>query len=96
MKLLKSSRTPILKPPRASKEYKIKILNDQCDGCKLCVEFCPTEVLTIDLESFNSRMLNYVIVKDIDACTGCKMCERICPSVSIYITEKDLPKEDSK
>ncbi len=93
MKLLTSSRTPILKPPRASKEYEIKILVEQCDGCELCVEFCPTEVLTIDLESFNHRMLNYVSVKDIDACTGCKMCERICPSVSIYVIEKDLSEE---
>ena len=41
--MLKSSRTPILKPPRADKEYEIKIVTEQCDGCKLCVEFCPDD-----------------------------------------------------
>ena len=93
MKLLKLSRTPILKPPRATKEYEIKIMIEQCDGCELCVEFCPTDVLAIDKYSFNSRMLNYVIISDLDACTGCKMCERICPSVSIFVIEKDVPEE---
>ncbi len=93
MKLLKTSRTPILKPPRAAKEYEIQVVTEQCDGCELCVNFCPTDVLAVDLELFNSRMLNYVVITDIDACAGCKMCERICPSVSIYVIEKDLPEE---
>ena len=91
--MLKSSRTPILKPPRADKEYEIKVITEQCDGCQLCVEFCPVDVLSIGQE-FNSRMLHYAIITDIDACTGCKQCERICPSVSIYVLEKDLPEED--
>lgn len=91
---MKSSRTPILKAPRPDKEYEVKVLTEQCDGCELCVEFCPRDVLEIDMESFNSRMLHYVIVTDIDNCTGCNQCERICPSVSIYVIEKDLPEED--
>ena len=90
---MKSSRTPILKPPRADKEYSIYVVTEQCDGCELCVKFCPTEVLIIDLDSFNSRMLHYAKVADLDACTGCKMCERICPTASIYVLEKDVPEE---
>ncbi len=92
--MLNSKRVPILEPPRASKEYQIKIDNEQCDGCELCVEFCPRDVLEIDKEAFNSRMLHFVKVLDLDECTGCKQCERICPSVSIHIIEKDLPEEN--
>ena len=91
--MLKSSRTPILKPPPPDKEYQIVVVFEQCDACELCVEFCPTDVLIIG-EAFNSRMLHPAIVSDLDACTGCKQCERICPTASIYVIEKDLPKED--
>jgi 2-oxoglutarate ferredoxin oxidoreductase subunit delta len=87
--MLKSIRKPILAPPRAEKEYTVRILNEQCDGCELCVEFCPKDVLEIDLESFNSRMLHYAIVAN-DECVGCQQCERICPTASIFIIEKDI------
>ncbi len=87
--MLKSSRKPILAPPRAEKEYIIRILTEQCDGCGLCVEFCPKDALEIDLESFNSRVLHYV-KKANDECVGCGQCERICPTASIFIIEKDI------
>ena len=87
--MLKSSRKPILAPPPAEKEYVVQILNEQCDGCELCVEFCPKDVLEIDQESFNSRMLHYVMLAK-DECVGCKQCERICPTASIFIIEKDI------
>ena len=88
--MLKSKRKPILQPPQAEKEYKVIVLPEQCDGCELCVEFCPRDVLEIDLDSFNSRMLHPAIVSHPDECTGCHQCERICPSASIFVTEKDL------
>ncbi len=91
--MLNSRRQPILQPPPATKEYKIKILPEICDGCELCIEFCPCDVLAIDLDAFNSRMLHYVKVIDLEACTGCKQCERLCPTVSIFVIEKDIPQE---
>ena len=94
-KMLNSKRVPILAPPPAQKEYQIKVVIEQCDGCELCVEFCPCDVLKIDMESFNHRMLHYATVVDLDACTGCKQCERICPSVSIFVLEKDITQEES-
>lgn len=85
--MLKSTRTPILEAPRAHPDYHITVISEQCDGCELCVEFCPHDVLKIDLDSFNSRMLHYAIVTDKENCVGCQQCERICPSVSIFVTE---------
>ncbi len=91
--MLRSQRKPILPPPRAEHEYVVSILTEQCDGCELCVEFCPTNVLEIDLEAYNSRMLHPVIAVKPDECVGCQQCERICPSVSIFVTEIQIPQE---
>ncbi|MFX0052421.1 MAG: ferredoxin family protein [Candidatus Hermodarchaeota archaeon] len=91
--MLRSSRKPILEAPRAHPEYIVTVINEQCDGCKLCVEFCPTNVLEIDMDSYNSRMLHYAVVIKPDECTGCQQCDRICPSVSIFVTEKQVLQE---
>lgn len=92
--MLRSQRKPILLPPSADKEYVVTILTEQCDGCELCVEFCPTEVLKMDMETFNSRMLHPVVAVKPDECVGCQQCERLCPSVSIFVTEIQLLQED--
>ncbi|UCE13327.1 MAG: 4Fe-4S binding protein [Candidatus Heimdallarchaeota archaeon] len=93
--MLRSQRKPILPPPPADKEYVVIILPEQCDGCELCVEFCPTDVLEIDMEAYNSRMLHPAIAVKPDECVGCQQCERICPSVSIFVTEIQLLQEES-
>ncbi len=85
--MLQSSRKPILEAPRAHPEFIVTILSEQCDGCELCLEFCPRDVLEIDLDTFNSRMLHPAVVVKPDDCVGCQQCERICPSVSIFVTE---------
>ncbi|MFX1516596.1 MAG: ferredoxin family protein [Promethearchaeota archaeon] len=92
--MLRSQRKPILPPPSTDKEYVVTILTEQCDGCELCVEFCPTDVLEIDMEAYNSRMLHPVIAVKPDECAGCQQCERICPSVSIFVTEIQLLQEE--
>jgi 2-oxoglutarate ferredoxin oxidoreductase subunit delta len=92
--MLRSQRKPILSPPSADKEYVVTILSEQCDACELCVEFCPNDVLEIDMEAYNSRMLHPATVVKPDECVGCQQCERICPSVSIFVTEIQLHQEE--
>lgn len=87
--MVKSKRAPILQPPRLQK-YEVNVDSAHCDGCKLCIEFCPKEVLGTDAEKFNSRMLHYVVAINPEDCTGCRQCERICPTASIFIKETDL------
>lgn len=60
---------------------------EQCDGCELCVHFCPKNVLGIG-HATNSRMIHYVEVVHPDDCVGCEACERVCPSVAIFVTEQ--------
>ncbi|MFX1340285.1 MAG: ferredoxin family protein [Promethearchaeota archaeon] len=87
--MLESKRTPILPPPRSKKKYEVIIDSEQCDGCKICIEFCPKELLK-ESESTNSRMLHHVEIINSEDCLGCKQCERLCPTTSIFIKETDL------
>ena len=90
--MLKSKRTPILPPPCLEKSYEIFIDSEQCDGCELCLSFCPKEILEISKDKFNSRMLHYAIVVKPEECAGCGQCERLCPTVSLYLLEIDNKK----
>ena len=67
----------------------IFIDSEQCDGCELCLSFCPKDLIEISEDKFNSRMLHYAIVVKQEECAGCRQCERLCPTVSLYILEKD-------
>jgi 2-oxoglutarate ferredoxin oxidoreductase subunit delta len=87
--MLKSKRSPILPPPSAEKKYEIIIDSEQCDGCELCLSFCPKDILEISEDKFNSRMLHYAIVAKPEDCAGCGQCERLCPTVSLFIMEID-------
>jgi 2-oxoglutarate ferredoxin oxidoreductase subunit delta len=86
--MLESKRSPILPAPRAQKIYKVIIDTELCDGCKICVEFCPKELLK-ESEDTNSRMIHYVEKIDLEECLGCRQCERLCPTTSIFIKETD-------
>lgn len=92
--MLESKRKPILQPPRPQKKYDVIVDSEQCDGCKICVEFCPKELLETSPDKFNSRMLHYVIITKPEECVGCKQCERLCPTASIFVVETDLQEGD--
>ena len=81
-----STRKPILCPEQERKYYSVTVNAELCDGCKLCIEFCPLDILEVGKDT-NQRMLHYVVVKDPLNCLGCDQCERICPTASIFVTE---------
>ena len=91
--MLESKRTPILPPPCPQKKYEVIIDSEQCDGCQICVEFCPKDLLEAS-DDTNSRMLHYVVIITPEDCLGCKQCERLCPTASIFIRETDLQEGD--
>lgn len=92
--MLESKRNPILEPPKPQKNYEVIFDNEKCDGCQLCIVFCPKELLGTDPDKFNNRMLHYVVFISDQACVGCRMCERLCPTASIFIKETIVAEDD--
>ncbi len=68
----------------AKKKLKELVINrDWCKGCRICVTFCPKQVLELD------KMDKAVAVRPED-CICCNLCELLCPDLAIrVITEQD-------
>jgi 2-oxoglutarate ferredoxin oxidoreductase subunit delta len=56
----------------------IKVNEDWCKGCSICVEFCPQKALAM-----NRRGKPEAI--DLEACTKCGSCDLRCPDFAIMV-----------
>jgi 2-oxoglutarate ferredoxin oxidoreductase subunit delta len=65
---------------------KVKIAKDRCKGCKLCIFYCPAEVLEFSSQ-LNKRGVKFAKVKKKAKCTGCGFCFLVCPETCIEIYE---------
>jgi len=63
-----------------SPTVEIHIDESACDGCGLCIDFCPVGVLEL-----RNGILK--IVK-LEACYACRSCEDLCPHGAIGIVER--------
>ncbi|MBN1164571.1 MAG: 4Fe-4S binding protein [Candidatus Krumholzibacteriota bacterium] len=62
----------------ASKEPAvIRVKPEWCKGCRICVVFCPRDVLEME----NGK----VIVVRPDDCIKCNLCELRCPDFAITV-----------
>ena len=57
-----------------------KIDVNLCDGCGICENTCPMDVIRMD-EKAKKAKITYP-----EECTCCAMCERDCPKHAIYIS----------
>lgn len=62
----------------------IKVNENMCKGCKLCVVTCPAKILVMSKE-FNDSGDNYCTQPDDSKCTGCRFCAMICPDAAIEV-----------
>jgi 2-oxoglutarate ferredoxin oxidoreductase subunit delta len=53
-----------------------------CKGCNLCVNSCPTEILSLDAKS-------KISISDMSKCVFCGMCEMRCPDFAIWVVKED-------
>ena len=70
----------------------IKIRQEKCKSCSLCVISCPQNLIRISVNHINP--LGYAPAEFVDPdgeCKGCKMCAEICPDLCILVyREKKL------
>ncbi|MDY2624729.1 MAG: 4Fe-4S binding protein [Coriobacteriales bacterium] len=57
------------------------INKDDCTGCGICVDACPTGVLDISRD--------HAVVENEDDCTACGNCMEECPMGAIEDIEED-------
>jgi NAD-dependent dihydropyrimidine dehydrogenase PreA subunit len=53
---------------------------DLCNGCGICVDTCPIDVIRMDEET------NKAVIKYAEDCAVCNFCANDCPQHAIYIT----------
>ena len=58
------------------KEHRIN--RDWCKGCGICVAFCPTSVLELDVQ-------DKALAARLEDCIACRMCELRCPDLAIEV-----------
>ena len=64
----------------------IRLRKTWCKNCMVCVEFCPTEALTVVGDRLNIN---------VDACKSCMLCELRCPDFAISVERKTSAKPAS-
>ncbi|HEY78595.1 MAG TPA: ferredoxin family protein [Dehalococcoidia bacterium] len=57
-----------------------RINPDLCNGCRLCINSCPMDVIRLDEES------NKAVCKYPEDCMCCYICELECPEDAIYVS----------
>jgi len=62
----------------------IKLDENFCKGCMLCVEFCPKDVFE-STDRLNQKGYFLPRVAHPDRCTGCMLCEHLCPDMAIEV-----------
>jgi len=79
------ARTPLnldqVRVPRGQ----VYLIPERCKGCKVCVQFCPSNVLQLS-QGANEKGYHYpeVIPGKEDACVHCEFCTLVCPEFAIF------------
>jgi 4Fe-4S ferredoxin len=55
-----------------------------CDACKVCVEACPEDAITVEREVTSSKLDGTVSIMEENCCT-CKWCADNCPTEAITV-----------
>lgn len=61
----------------------VKVLDEYCKSCGLCIHICPKKVLTIGGKP-NAKGYYYVVAAE-DKCIGCGLCGAMCPDMALEI-----------
>jgi Pyruvate/2-oxoacid:ferredoxin oxidoreductase delta subunit len=64
--------------PMINSTYHLAVVDtDACTGCGTCLDWCPTDAITLNDDGVAQR--------DQNACLGCGVCARFCPESAISL-----------
>lgn len=71
-------------------DYEVKIDEEQCKGCLICVYICKDRGGGALKASGNSTDLGGSMPEvNEEKCIGCRWCERYCPDFAISVEAKE-------
>ena len=73
---------------KAPENTPVWVDESRCKACDICVDVCPTGVLSMRLDPTNT-LGAMVEVEHADYCIGCRECELQCPDFAIYVAERE-------
>lgn len=50
-----------------------------CSACRLCIEECTKEALSLSEPAFKGDLKVYAVLSAPNKCVGCGLCRRVCP-----------------
>lgn len=69
-------------------KVEIKINQERCKGCGICIAFCPKKILKLSKKT-NKNGLPFAEIINKENCRGCANCAIVCPDVCIEIKKGD-------
>lgn len=73
-----------------SDRFEIRVLEQFCKGCRLCVEFCDRGKLYIRKKPNKQGVQTAAVRPEVD-CSGCMRCATMCPDAAIEISRVTVP-----
>jgi 2-oxoglutarate ferredoxin oxidoreductase subunit delta len=81
-------RTPLDYQHTSIPRGQVHIIPERCKGCKICIHFCPQQVLQ---ESATANGKGYHVPEVApgkeEACVHCQFCSLVCPEFAIFTRE---------
>lgn len=63
----------------------VRIDENICKSCGLCVSVCPKKIIKIDGGKLNSKGYNPAVCENESLCISCAFCAVMCPDVAIEV-----------
>jgi len=79
------ARTPLDLNKVSIPRGQVYVIPERCKGCKICIQFCPKNVLEISPET-NTKGYHFPEIADgrENECVHCEFCTLICPEFAIF------------